>query len=55
MATGPSGQIPLNPNVDVKTKVETPKTVHPMEVDFEAAAALWDQVYAFLTAEFGGA
>lgn len=55
LATGPSGQIPLNPAVDVPTKVETPRTVHAMEVDFEAAAALWDQVYAFLTAEFGGA
>lgn len=55
LATGPSGQIPLNPEVTVDTKVETPRTVHAMEVDFEAAAAKWDEVYAFLTEEFGGA
>ena len=55
LATGPSGQIPLNPAVDVETMVETPRTVHAMKADFEAAAALWDRVYAFLTAEFGGA
>lgn len=55
LATGPSGQIPLNPEVTVETRVETPRTVRAMEVDFEAAAALWDEVYAFLTEEFGGA
>lgn len=55
LATGPSGQIPLNPEVNVETRVETPRTVPAMNVDFEAAAALWDAVYRFLTDEFGGA
>ena len=54
LATGPSAQIPLLKTTDVKARVETPKTVHAMEVDFEAAAKLWDRVAAFLTAEFAG-
>jgi iron(III) transport system substrate-binding protein len=56
LAQGPSGQIPLNPAVSVKTQVETPKTVHPMTVDFDAAARLWEPVVApFLTDLFAGA
>ncbi len=56
LAEGPSAQIPLNPKVEVSARVETPKTVHPMEVDFEKAAALWDDTVApFLTEQFAGA
>jgi iron(III) transport system substrate-binding protein len=54
LATGPSAQIPLLKTTDVKARVETPKTVHAMEADFEAAAKIWDKVAAFLAAEFGG-
>jgi iron(III) transport system substrate-binding protein len=54
LAQGPSAQIPLLKSTNVKARVETPKTVHAMEVDFEAAVKLWDQVAAFLAAEFSG-
>jgi iron(III) transport system substrate-binding protein len=54
LAKGPSAQIPLNPKVTAAPQVETPKTVHPMKVDFEAAARRWDEVAAFLAAEFAG-
>ncbi|GAC1310791.1 MAG: extracellular solute-binding protein [Isosphaeraceae bacterium] len=52
LAKGASAQIPLNPNVNVKLRVETPKTVHPMNIDFAAAADLWDIAADFLTREF---
>jgi iron(III) transport system substrate-binding protein len=56
LAQGPSVQIPLNPKVEVAAKVETPKTVHPMQVDFEKAAGLWEGTVApFLTELFAGA
>jgi iron(III) transport system substrate-binding protein len=52
LATGPSAQVPLNRRSDVAVQVETPKTVHAMNVDFEHAAQIWDQVADFLTREF---
>lgn len=54
LATGPSAQIPLNSKVTSPARVETPRTVHAMGVDFEKAAQLWDEVAAFLAAEFAG-
>jgi len=54
LATGPSAQIPLLSSTKVAARVETPKTVHAMEVDFEQAVKLWDHVAAFLAAEFAG-
>lgn len=54
LARGPSAQIPLNPRVEVAPTVETPRTVHAMEVDFEAAATLWDEVAAYLASTFAG-
>jgi iron(III) transport system substrate-binding protein len=54
LAKGPSAQIPLLKSTDVSARVETPKTVHAMPVDFEAAAKVWDKAAAFLNAEFGG-
>jgi iron(III) transport system substrate-binding protein len=54
LAEGPSAQIPLLPTTNARARVETPKTVHAMEADFEAAAKVWDQVAAFLAAEFAG-
>jgi iron(III) transport system substrate-binding protein len=54
LATGPSAQIPLLRNTQATARVETPKTVHAMEADFEAAARLWDRVAGFLADEFAG-
>lgn len=54
LANGPSAQIPLNARVNAAPLVETPKTVHAMDVDFEAAARLWDEVAAYLASEFAG-
>jgi iron(III) transport system substrate-binding protein len=54
LASGPSAQIPLLKSTNVKARVETPRTVHAMAVDFEAAAKLWDEVAHFLAAEFAG-
>lgn len=52
LALAPSGQIPLNPEVEVKPKVETPRTVKAMPVDFSAAAKKWDRVAKYLREEF---
>jgi iron(III) transport system substrate-binding protein len=54
LARGPSAQIPLNSKVKDVPRIETPATVHAMDVDFEAAARLWDKVAAFLAEEFAG-
>jgi iron(III) transport system substrate-binding protein len=54
LANGPSAQIPLNPKVEAVPRVETPKTVSPMAVDWDAAVSLWDEVAAFLVNEFAG-
>lgn len=47
-----SAQIPLNSNVKVQSRVETPQTVKALQVDFADAAAQWDRVAEFLRAEF---
>jgi len=52
LARGRSAQIPLQPGVTVDVRVETPATVHPMDVDFGAAAAVWDTVAEFMRDEF---
>jgi iron(III) transport system substrate-binding protein len=54
LATGPSAQIPLNRKTKVPARIETPRTVHAMPADFEAAARIWDQVAAYLASEFAG-
>jgi iron(III) transport system substrate-binding protein len=54
LANGPSAQIPLLKTTQASARVETPRTVHAMEVDFEAAAKVWNQAAAFLVDEFGG-
>jgi iron(III) transport system substrate-binding protein len=54
LAKGPSAQIPLLKSTKVAARVESLATVPPMQVDFEAAAKVWDQAAAFLNAEFGG-
>jgi iron(III) transport system substrate-binding protein len=54
LAEGPSGQIPLNPEVKVKLPalIETPRTAKAMEVNWGEAANLWDETQRFLTKEF---
>jgi iron(III) transport system substrate-binding protein len=52
LAQCPSAQIPLNPEVDIKPRVETPKTVKAMKIDFTQAAAQWDDVAKFMEREF---
>jgi iron(III) transport system substrate-binding protein len=54
LANGPSAQIPLLKSTEASARVETPKTVHAMDVDFEAAAKVWDKAASFLAAEFAG-
>jgi len=55
LAEGPSGQIPLNPNVDAKVRVETPQTIRAMTVDWLAAANAWDAAATFIREEFTAA
>ena len=47
-----SAQIPLNPAVTMQTRVETPRTVKAMPVDFAAAAQHWDTAAKFIEQEF---
>ena len=54
LAKGPSAQIPLNPRVTESPRVETPKTVKAMAVDFEKVVDLWDDVASYLAREFAG-
>ena len=48
LAKGPSAQIPLNLQVPIMPRVESPRTVRAMEVDFAAAAEVWDTAAMFL-------
>lgn len=52
LARGPSAQIPLNLDVAVTTRVETPRTVKALPVDFAAAAKQWDTAAQFIRDEF---
>jgi len=54
LAAGRSAQIPLNPKVQADLRVETPKTVKAMPVDFPAAAAKWDTAARFIRDQFTG-
>jgi len=54
LAAGPSAQIPLNPKVEVPSRVQSPRTVKAMQVDFDAAAAQWDAAAEFLRDTFAG-
>ena len=51
---GRAPQIPLLKSTEVSARVETPKTVHAMEVEFEAAAKVWNRTAEFLASEFAG-
>jgi iron(III) transport system substrate-binding protein len=52
LAEGPSAQIPLSDQVQLKPRVETPKTVKALPVDFAAAAKKWDATAKFMSDEF---
>jgi iron(III) transport system substrate-binding protein len=52
LANGPGAQIPLLQSTPTPARVETPRTVHAMAVDFELAATLWDEVAEFLADQF---
>ncbi len=52
LAEGPSAQIPLISTTKEPARVETPRTVREMKVDFTKAADAWDRTAAFLAAEF---
>ena len=54
LARGESAQIPLNPQTKVRSRLESPKTVKAMQVDFSAAAEKWDSAAQFLRDEFTG-
>jgi iron(III) transport system substrate-binding protein len=54
LATGPSAQIPLGSQVQIQPRVETPRTVRAMQVDFSAAAEKWDVAAALLRDLFAG-
>jgi iron(III) transport system substrate-binding protein len=52
LARGPSAQIPLNASVATPLRVETPRTVKAMPVDFGQAAKHWDAAARFIETEF---
>jgi iron(III) transport system substrate-binding protein len=54
LAEGPSAQIPLNTATRAKARVETPQTIHAMQVDFQRAADQWDTAAQFLRDLFAG-
>jgi iron(III) transport system substrate-binding protein len=54
LAACPSAQIPLNPKVQVPPRVQSPRTVKAMQVDFDAAAAQWEAAAEFLRDTFAG-
>ena len=54
LAETASHQIPLNPQVKARLpkEIQRPEAVKPMDVNFEKAADLWDEVQSFLRNEF---
>jgi iron(III) transport system substrate-binding protein len=52
LARGASAQIPLNLQASTPPRVETPKTVKAMPVDFAAAAKQWETALQFIEQEF---
>ncbi len=54
LAESESHQVPLNPEVKANfpPEIQTPKTVRTMKVDFEKAAAQWEEVQTFVRQQF---
>ncbi|MBA4104112.1 MAG: iron transporter [Pirellula sp.] len=55
LAGGPSAQFPLNPAVKERSRVAPTEPLREIKVDFETAAAKWDDVARFLREEFATA
>jgi iron(III) transport system substrate-binding protein len=55
LAKGRSAQIPVNPQVADRSRVMPPEAVRWMEVDFAAAARVWETAAVFLRDEFAAA
>jgi iron(III) transport system substrate-binding protein len=54
LARGASAQIPLNQKAEAVARVETPRTVKPMNVDFAAAADKWEAAVRYVEQDFLG-
>src|SRR5262249_55732564 len=54
LAKGPSAQIPLNPKTPAVPRLETPKTVHALDVALSATDTMWDTLPAFVAEALGG-
>ncbi|MEM8678420.1 MAG: extracellular solute-binding protein, partial [Planctomycetota bacterium] len=52
LAEGPSAQFPLHPRGQTPSPVARLDEIHPLAVDFEAAAAAWEPAAAFLRQRF---
>ncbi|MFC1759571.1 extracellular solute-binding protein, partial [Planctomycetota bacterium] len=52
LADGDSAQIPLNVTEQSKTRIETPRSIRAMEVDFAEAARLWTEAATFVRQAF---
>jgi len=52
LALARGGQIPLDPEVDVSSRLKIPEGVRQMQVDFARAAELWPDVEKFLRERF---
>lgn len=52
LAAGPSAQIPLHDESDVRVRVKTPREIKAMEVDFDRAVEHWDAAARFIREEF---
>jgi iron(III) transport system substrate-binding protein len=52
LARGPSAQIPLNPQLEIESRLNIPSDVQAMQIDFEQAAEKWEVTAEFLRHEF---
>jgi iron(III) transport system substrate-binding protein len=52
LAESEAAQMPLHPKIEIRLPVATWAKVRPMIVDFDQAAAMWDEVQTFLRNEF---
>ena len=52
LAAGPGAHVPLHPAVQMALRVETPRTIRPLRVDFPAAAKQWGEISKFLEQTF---
>lgn len=52
LAQGPSAQIPLNPQVTVRSPVQPAEKVRALDVDFVQAAKCWEETQAFVREKF---